>query len=258
VSQVKQSLIIAHYTFKEMLKSKILWNVAILGLLISIATMVATEFTFGVPSRVALDLGLGSLSVSSYVIAILIGMNLIKKEEESRTIYMIVSRPVQRVSFLIGKVIGVSGFLALNLILLSLVSAMVVILLGGQIDQLVVVSMVFSILEAILLLCVVVLFSLISNSAITLMASVLVLVAGHAISETTQILYVTARPWLKFVIDGFSYILPSFHRFNLKDLVLYQQNVEMQQIILVMSYWAFYTTGLICFSSWILNKKNLD
>lgn len=258
MSQLKQSLTIAQYTFKEMLKSKILWNVAILGLIISIATMIATEFTFGVPSRVALDLGLGSLSLSSYVIAILIGISIIKKEEESRTVYLIISRPVKRASFLIGKIIGVSGFLSLNLVLLSCVTIAVVLILGGTIDQLVLVSMFFSILEAILLLCIVVLFSLVSNAAITLMGAVLILVTGHAISETTQILYVTTKPWLKLIIDSFNIILPGFHRFNLKDLVLYQQDVPMNQIDLVIAYWFFYTFGVVCLSSWILNKKNLD
>jgi len=64
--QLQKTYIVAKYTFREMMKSRILWNVAALGLIIAILTFVATEFTFGVPQRVALDLGLAALSISRY------------------------------------------------------------------------------------------------------------------------------------------------------------------------------------------------
>ncbi len=253
-----KALIVARYTFQEMLKSKILWNVALLGFGIALMTFVAAEFTFGVPDRVALDLGLGSLTLSSYGITLLIGINLIRKEEESRTVYLIISRPVSRVAFLIGKMLGVSTFLVLNLFLLSLVTVGVVLSLGGNISSLALTAMFFSMLEAIMLLSVVVALSLLANQAIALMGAILLLVVGHAINETQSILYVQLRPWLSNVVELYHLVLPGFYRFNLKDLVLYQQELATDQIVRTFFYWLFYTTGLISCSAWILNRKNLD
>jgi len=68
-----KSLIIAAYTFKELLKSKILLNVFFIGLGLMLVTYVATEFTYGVPERVALDFGLGMLSISSLAISLFLG-----------------------------------------------------------------------------------------------------------------------------------------------------------------------------------------
>ena len=256
--QLEKSFIVARYTFREMMKSRILWNVAVLGTVIAIMTFVATEFTFGVPQRVALDLGLGSLSISSYGIAILIGIGLIKKEEESRTIYLIISRPVSRMAFLAGKLMGVSVFLVLNLTLLAGLTLLIVTLLGGAITQITLFAVLFSILESILLLTFVVFLSLISNTAIALMGSLLALVVGHAISETTKILFVTTKPWLKAIMDGLNFVIPAFHRFNLKDYVLYQNTIETSQLLMVIGYWMLYIIGLFCLSSFVLNKKNMD
>ena len=256
--QIEKTQIIARYTFREMLRSRILWNVVVLGGIIAILTFVATEFTFGVPKRVALDLGLASLSVSSYGIALLIGIGLIKKEEESRTIYLIISRPVSRTAFLGGKLLGVSAFIFLNLAILAIITVCIVSLLGGSITQMTLFAILFSILESILLLLVVVTFSLFSNSAIALMASILALVAGHAISDTAEIIFVKSNPWLKGIVDFLNFVIPAFHRFNLKDYVLYQNSIELSQLAFVAAYWVFYVAGLFCLSSVIINKKNMD
>lgn len=256
--QLGKTFIVARYTFQEMLKSRILWNVIVLGGIIALMTFVATEFTFGVPQRVALDLGLGSLSISSYGIALLIGIGLIKKEEESRTIYLIISRPVSRTSFLGGKLLGVSAFMILNLLILASITLIIVSVLGGTITPITLFAILFSILESILLLVVVVMLSLFSNTAIALMGSVLALVAGHAISDTAKILFVTSKPWLKAIVDTLNFIIPAFHRFNLKDYVLYQNTIETSQFVFVSAYWFFYVGGLFCLSSIIINKKNMD
>jgi len=258
MSQLVKTWTVARYTFREMIKSKILWNVVLLGIVIAIITFVAAEFTFGVPHRVALDLGLGSLSVSSYGIAILIGIGLIKKEEESRTIYLIISRPVSRVSFLAGKLLGVSSFLVVNIFILSMVTIFVVKTMGGEISSLVLFAMLFSCLEATLLLLVVVLLSLIANTAISLMGSIMVLIIGHAIAETTKILFVTTKPWLKTVIDSMNFVFPALHRFNLKDYVLYQNTIETSQLLMVVGYWFAYMMGLFFLAALIINKKNMD
>ena len=114
---LKKIYTIAYYTFSEIIKSRILINVAILGLGLMILTYVAFSFTYGEASRVALDFGLGMLSLSSVGIAIFIGVGLLSKEIENRTVYMIISRPVPRYCFILGKILGLMGILILNILL---------------------------------------------------------------------------------------------------------------------------------------------
>ena len=105
---------IAYYTFKEIFKSKILVSVFFAGLGLMLVTYVATEFTYGVPERVALDFGLGILSLSSLAISLFLGATLLSKEIDSRTVYMVISRPVPRFAFILGKLLGLLGIQAIN------------------------------------------------------------------------------------------------------------------------------------------------
>ena len=121
---------IAKYTFREIIKSKILVNVLILGIVLLGATYVAFSFTYGEPARVALDFGLGMLTLSSVGIAIFIGVGLLSKEIESRTVYMIISRPVPRYAFITGKLLGLAGVLILNILLLTALTLSLYFLTG--------------------------------------------------------------------------------------------------------------------------------
>ncbi|MFP5457735.1 MAG: hypothetical protein ACLGG7_03295, partial [Bacteriovoracia bacterium] len=134
--QLARAFIVAKYTFRDLLRSKVLWNVAIVALVLAGITLAAAEFTFGVPSRVGIDIGLGFLAVSGYGLSFFAGVPLVKLEEESRTIYLIVSRPVSRSAFLVGKVAGVVAFLALNFALITLSIVSVVWVTGGELSTL--------------------------------------------------------------------------------------------------------------------------
>jgi ABC-type transport system involved in multi-copper enzyme maturation permease subunit len=173
---------------KEVLKSKILLNVFLIGLGMMLITFVASEFTYGVPGKVALDFGLGMLWFSSCGISLFMGVTLIAKEIDSRTVYMIISRPVPRYAFVLGKVVGLVSVLVINIFLLSLMTLLTTHLLGGRIDELVYWAVAFTLIESILLLLVVIFFSLNVNSIITVLISVILLLSGHANAEQLKAL----------------------------------------------------------------------
>lgn len=120
-------LIVAKYTLKEILKSKVLYITLVIGVALMIVTYVATEFTYGVPEKVSLDFGLGMLSLSSIGISIFMGATLLPNEIDSRTVYMVISRPVPRWVFITGKVVGLIGVLAVNFAILSAMTLAVLI-----------------------------------------------------------------------------------------------------------------------------------
>lgn len=189
--------IVAFYTFKEILKSKILLNVFFIGLSLMVVTYVATEFTYGVPERVSLDFGLGMLSLSSIAISLFMGVNLLSKEIDSRTVYMVVSRPVPRYAFIIGKLIGLMGIQFLNVILLSATTLVATLLLGGHINSIVFWAITFILLESLLLLLVVVMISLLANTILSTLLSVIVLMLGHSVKDAQNLMLVKTSPFLK-------------------------------------------------------------
>jgi ABC-type transport system involved in multi-copper enzyme maturation permease subunit len=250
--------IIAFYTFKEILKSKILMNVFFVGILLMVVTYIATEFTYGVPERVALDFGLGMLSLSSIAISLFLGVNLLSKEIDSRTVYMIISRPVPRFAFILGKIIGLIGIQLVNVLLLSLMTLAITYLLGGNITSLILWAIGFTFLESLLLLLVVVLMSLIANNILASLISVVILLLGHAVKETQNVGFVQQHSIFKTILEVYHFFLPGFYKLNLKDFVLYKDSVPLDYLISSLIYGLSYSGFLLLMIIYLFNRKNID
>lgn len=251
-------LIIAYYTFKEILKSRLLWSVFLIGLSLVLVTYIATEFTYGVPEKIALDFGLGMLSLSSLGISLFLGVTLLSKEIDSRTVYMVISRPVSRSSFILGKVLGLMLFQFLDVLLLSTITLGAVSFLEGEITGLVFWTIGFILLECLLLLLVVVLLSLMTNTILSTLISIALLVLGHAIKETQNVSFVKNREILKVILDFYHFILPGFYKLNLKDYVIYKSSLPIEYLLSSVAYGLMYSGFLLCLIIVIFNKKNLD
>jgi ABC-type transport system involved in multi-copper enzyme maturation permease subunit len=250
--------IIAYYTFKEILKSKILINVFFAGLGLMLVTYVATEFTYGVPERVALDFGLGTLSLSSLAISLFLGATLLSKEIDSRTVYMVISRPVPRYAFILGKIMGLLGIQALNVFLLSLMTLVAVTALGGDITSLIYWAIGFIFLESILLLLVVVLVSLVANNILSTLLSLVILVLGHAVKETQGLTFVKNRGFFKILLETYHFVLPGFYKLNLKEFVIYKTSLPLDFLLSSLIYGLSYSGFLLILTIYMFNKKNID
>lgn len=235
-----------------------MWNIPVLGIVIAVISFVSKEFAYGVPGRVATNLGLGALSLSVYGIAFFAGVTLIRTEAESRTIYLIISRPITRVAFLMGKIAGVGLFISLNTLLLGSICGLILWAVGGVLNHQVLVSILFVLLEAIVLLSLIVVLSMISNTALTLIFSFILLIAGHAVAVTASILWLQNLPWLKRMLEYYHWVLPAFYKFNFKDYAVYSQVFPWERVWGALGYGVFYSVALLLLGSSIINAKDFD
>ena len=252
-----KALTVAYYTFRDLLKSKVLFNVVLIGLALVLASFVASEFTFGVPQRVALDFGLGALGLSTLAIAVLMGVGLISNELESRTIYMTLSRPVSRTSFLLGKSMGMGLIFVANILILSVLTLGFYFYLGGELDALIFWNVLYTILEAFMCLYLVVLFSLVTNKALSVIFTFFLYVSGHAVNDSF-IEKFQDSPFISFLLNKYHYILPGFHKLNIKGFLLYQKNLEFPFLAQTLGYGIFYLFALILLTCVIFERKDLD
>ena len=252
-----KAFIVAYYTFQDLLKSKVLVNVVLIGLGLVLMSFVASEFTYGVPERVALDFGLGALSLSTVAIAILMGVGLVSNELESRTIYMTLSRPVSRMSFLLGKSLGMGLIFIINILILSALTIGFYLYLGGKLVPLILWSIAYTTLEAFICLFLVILFSLITNKALSVILALALYMSGHAVNANI-IERFKSSPMASFLLEKYHYILPGFNKLNIKDLVLYQENLEFSFLIQTLGYGCCYLLGLILLTCAIFERRDLD
>lgn len=255
---MRQALIIARYTFKEIIQSKVLLNVFFLGLGLILIAYVGKEFTYGVPEKVALDFGLGALGLSSVAIAIFLGVGLISSEIESRTLYMILSRPVRRWQFVLGRLLGLKAILIINILVLALMTLSTVAFMGGNLSSLVYWVIVFSMIEALIMMAMTVFFSLVTNKTMAVIYSVLVFILGHALGEAKNIRFAQNNDFIMGLLNVYSSIFPNLSKLNVKDFVLYQTSLEPNLLISILGYGVLYLAAIVFVNCYIFTRKNLD
>ena len=140
----RNSLVVSKYTFLEIYKSKVMINVLFLGLALVVLSYVASEFTYGVPQKIALEFGLGIVTISSVAIAIFMGSTLLSSEISNRTAYLVLSRPISRQSFILGKFLGMGLILFIDIFILGLLTFILYATLGGELDAFMFASLFFS------------------------------------------------------------------------------------------------------------------
>lgn len=252
-----KSLLIGGQTFKEIYKSKILFGTLLIGLFLLLMTFVVAEFSYGVPGKVTLDIGLGLISLSGVSIALFLGARLLPSEIENRTLYMVLSRPVSRKDFLIGKMIGLSGILLANLLFLYLLLYGLIFLLGGKTGDLLGWSLFFIFIESLLVMLMVVFFSLISNTIISIIMTLTLFVAGHGVETVKQTSLYLNDGNLKVFIDLYSQWMPNFNAFNIKSFVLYEKFIEPSWLLRASSYASLWCLLFLILSVVIFNKREL-
>lgn len=255
---MNKTLIVSKYTFIEVYRSKVMLSVVFIALGLVMISYVASEFAYGAPSKVALDFGFGLTAISNLIMAIFIGSTLLSKEIENRTLYMILSRPISRTSFMIGKVIGLSSVLLINTVLLSLVSVGIYRYLEGQINNLMFWAAWFSFIEAFVVMLFAILFSLITSNALAIIFTIIMWIVGHSLSATTKILFAKVNAFFSYTLKIFSCLVPDLEKINLKDLLIYEQTVSFDYLLKTQTYIFMYIIALLFIISYIFKNKNLD
>lgn len=255
---MNKTFIVSKYTFIEVYRSKVMLSILFIAMGLVAISYIASEFAYGAPAKVALDFGFGLTSISNLIMAIFIGSTLLSKEIESRTLYMILSRPISRTSFMLGKVIGLSSVLVINTTLLSLVSVGIYFYLGGQLSSLMFWAAWFSFLEAFIIMLFAILFSLITSNALAIIYTITLWIVGHSFSATSKILFAKTSKLFSLILNIVSGLIPDLEKLNLKDLLIYEQTIALSYVLKAQVYALIYIVALLFIISFLFKNKNLD
>jgi ABC-type transport system involved in multi-copper enzyme maturation permease subunit len=167
-------------TFREAVRDRILYNLVIFVLMITVAAVFLGELTAGQEARVIVNLGLTSILLFGAFIAIFVGVSIVWKEIEKRTVYAIFSKPVGRSTFLVGKYLGLVLTLFVNLAVMALGVTLALIFVGGS--HLIAPMLSSAVLigfELTVITAVAVMFSSFSTPALSALLTFFVFLIGH-------------------------------------------------------------------------------
>src|SRR6201997_3532032 len=127
--------IVAHNTFREAVRDRVLYNLVFFALLMMAAAILVGQISIGIENIVIITLGLSAISVIGLLIAVFIGVGLVSKEMDKRTLYALLAKPVRRWEFLLGKFAGLVLTLAVNTAAMALGLLLVMIYVKHSVER---------------------------------------------------------------------------------------------------------------------------
>jgi ABC-type transport system involved in multi-copper enzyme maturation permease subunit len=170
-------------TFREAIRNKILYSLLFFALIVIIGSMAFGALSVREEARLTTDLGLGGMSIFSVIIAIFVGVNLVYKELERKTIYSLIPKPVHRYQFVLGKYLGMLITLCVLLVVMSLVLFGVVALQGEVLSSALIKMVLLIFLEVWVVTAVAVLFSSFSTPFLSGLFTLGIFLLGRSVPD---------------------------------------------------------------------------
>lgn len=208
---------IAVHTFKESVREKVLYNLVAFALLLIGAGIVLGNVSVGINEIALINLGLTAISVFGLLIAVFIGISLVSKEIERRTIYNILSKPVPRHEFILGKYVGLVLTLAVNAAIMTAGFYIALFYEEGrfrQADAAPLEAVYFILLQLALVVGVALLVSTLSTPVLSAVFTLGVYAIGNLLDDLRGFGDQAGNTELKALLHGLAWALPDFGAFN--------------------------------------------
>lgn len=248
-------LSIALNTFRENLRDKLLYNLLVFALLMIGSSLLLMRLTLGEFHRLLLDVGLGSVNIFSVLIAIFVGIGLVNKEIEKKTIYTIVSKPVARFEFLLGKYVGLTITLLVNLVIMTAGLLAVLVAQDVPIEAVLFKAVGLILLECMVITAVALLCSTFTSATLSAIFTLATYVIGHLTSDL-KTFGAKMDEGAKAFLNGLYYVLPNLERFNLKGHVVHHLDIPVSDVLLIVAYGLTYVAFLLMSASIIFQRRD--
>jgi ABC-type transport system involved in multi-copper enzyme maturation permease subunit len=170
-------------TFREAIRNKVLYSLLFFAVLVILSSLAFGALSVHEELRLTTDLGLAGMSLFSIIIAIFVGVNLVYKELERKTIYSLIPKPIHRYQFIVGKFIGMVLTLAVQLVIMAAVLLTVILLQGGELSSAVPKMVALIFFEVIVVTAVAVLFSSFSTPFLSGLFTVGIFLVGRSVPD---------------------------------------------------------------------------
>lgn len=246
-------------TFREAVRDRVLYNLVFFALLMMGAAVLVGQISIGIEEIVIISLGLSAISFVGLLMAVFIGVGLVSKEMDKRTIYALLAKPVRRWEFLVGKFAGLVFTLAVNTAAMcaGLFLALLYVKHGlAAADTVVLVAVYFILLKLAIVVALALLFSCSTTSLLSILYCAGFYVAGSFVQQMRTLRADLLGPFAG-VMRWLSYLLPNFENFNVIGLAAHGTKVPVALVLQNTLYALLYCAVVLAAAAIILSRRNL-
>ena len=264
--------LVAWHVFKEGARDRVLFAMVGFSVLLFGASLLLGQLTAGQDLKIIKDLGLAVIEVAGVLMSVLIGVGLVAREIDKRSIYGVLARPVRRWEFVIGKYVGLLMILAGNVVVMT---AALYLVLGWMqwtaaplvrasweapaLDPAMLVSVVLLMGELAVLTAVALFFSTFSSSALwSTLFSLGIFVAGLFSGELRELTSAMGSRAAGAMGTVVGIVLPAFGAFDVKAQVVHGLPIPLEFVGLTLAYAALYAAAILAATIAVFNRREFQ
>jgi ABC-type transport system involved in multi-copper enzyme maturation permease subunit len=257
---MKRVGIVALNTFREAVRDRVLYNLVFFALLMMLAGVVVGQISIGIEESVIVSLGLSAISVIGLLISVFIGVALVSKEMEKRTLYALLAKPVRRWEFLLGKFGGLVLTLAVNTAAMAAGLFLVMLYLKHSLqreDAVVLVAVYFIWLKLALIVALALMFSCFTTPLLAILFTAGLYIVGLYVQELRNLPVDVMSPAMAAFTKWLSYLLPNFENFNVMAMAAHGRAVPGTLVLQNTLYAVIYCAIVLTGAAAVFSRKNL-
>jgi Cu-processing system permease protein len=266
---VRAIALVAFAVYRESVRDRVPLTIAGFGVLLVFASYLISQLTAGQDLKIIKDLGLAALNLLGLFIAVFIGIGLVAKEVDRRSIYTLLSKPLTREQFLVGKYLGLVMTLAVNLGAMCL--ALYAVLFyqdlvategtraswpAPAMDPKLMVAVVLVFGELMLITAIALFFSSFSSPLLSMLLTLALWIAGHFNADLRQFEAVVDSPAVAYIARALYYLLPNLAPFNVKAEVVHAVPVTASHVVLTLAYAGVYISAVLLAAMAVFRKRD--
>ncbi len=249
---------IAINTFREISRNKYLYMILFFAFVFIIFSILLSKLTIWDTSKIIIDFWLSMIEIFWLIWVLFVGSQLLFKEIEGKTIFLILSKPIKRYEFILWKFIGFSFAIFLIILFQAIIFLGLLFFQEIEISKLIIVSLINTFLKLEIALTLVFFLSSFMSNLLTIIVAVMMYFLSHSFSI---VLDMAKKTWDNLIIYGtkiLSIIFPPLQALNTKDIIWTFSNFSNTYFFMNISYSLIYIFLVLFFTCLIFKRKNFE
>jgi ABC-type transport system involved in multi-copper enzyme maturation permease subunit len=245
---------IALNTFREAIRDRILYLILAFALVLIAVSHFVSLLTVGSEVKIVKDLGLSAISVFGLLTAVFVGVSLVFKEIERRTVYTLLAQPVRRWQFVCGKFVGLSFVLGASVIVTG-AALLIAVALKGESPVGLIPAIVLGFVELELIAAFAVLFSSFTNPILAAVGTVATYVVGHLSWSFDLLEKRISGDVAKALCRGLHAVIPNLDRLNVKASAVHGVPLPPGYFVAAVGYGLFYALAILILACLVFERR---
>jgi ABC-type transport system involved in multi-copper enzyme maturation permease subunit len=266
---VRATSAIAISVFRESVRDKVFYNLVAFSLLMMASSFLIGQLTAGQDVKIIKDLGLAATSMFGLFLSVFIGIGLVSKEVERRSIYSLIAKPITRAQLVLGKYCGLTLTLAANMVVMAIALYAVLAYLAWGVppemraawdapalDPALMKAMLLIFAELMLVIALALFFSTFSSPMLSAALTFGLYVVGHFSGDLRNFQQVVDSPVAAGFARGLYWVLPNLAQFDVKSDVVHGVPVPAGYMAMTGAYAALYIAMLLAVASLVFSRRD--